>query len=549
MLRSLKIRNLALIEELSWDLPSGFVAVTGETGAGKSIILGALKFLIGERADRGLVRHGASSATLEAVFHFEETQELNRFLDEHGIDPCQEGDLILRRSITTESSGRQFINGSPCNVSLLRDLGKRLLDLHGPHDHQSLFSRSEQTFLLDAFSGSVVEREEYHARRLEVTRILKEKEELLAEIGGTHLLEQLTREVEEITQAELDLNEEEALIARHRAAAQGKRLLELSTLAVGRLNEDEVSAASVLAEAARLLRELARLDARVEKELEELTLASETIQEITRRLQDYTETLELDQEEQEKIEARLDLLTTLKRKYGPTLEEVVAYGEKSIRRLELLSTAQERLVILDAALEKAREYLQGSMQNLSLKRKQGAKKLTTTITAALNDLGFRQAIFEIVLEKLLEPGSEGGEQADFLFAPNVGEATQPLRMIASSGEISRVMLALKSAMAHQDRIPLLVFDEIDANVGGEIASKVAAKMKELGRDHQVLCITHLPQVAAAAASQVVVKKEVHEGRTTTTLMEVTGVVREKEIARMLGGTSDSALAHAKTLLK
>ena len=171
------------------------------------------------------------------------------------------------------------------------------------------------------------------------------------------------------------------------------------------------------------------------------------------------------------------------------------------------------------------------------------------MSAALSDLGFRQAKFEIVLEKFLEPGPDGGEQADFLFAPNVGEATQPLRMIASSGEISRVMLALKSAMAHQDRIPLLVFDEIDANVGGEIATKVGAKMKELGRDHQVLCITHLPQVAAAAASQVVVQKELNEGRTNTTLTEVTGAAREKEIARMLGGTSDSALAHAKTLLK
>lgn len=549
MLRSLKIRNLALVEELSWDLPSGFVAVTGETGAGKSIILGALKFLIGERADRGLVRHGASSATLEAVFHFQDTQELNHFLEERGVDSCQDGDLILRRSITTESSGRQFINGSPCNLALLRDLGKRLLDLHGPHDHQSLFSRSEQTFLLDSFSSALAERAQYHARRQEVTTLLKEKEELMTELGGTHLLEQLTREVEEIMQAELHPNEEEALVARHRAAAHGKRLLELSALAAGRLNEDEVSASSALAEAARLLRELARLDARAEEELQELTLISEKVQEITGRLQNYNETVELDQGEQTKIEARLDLLETLKRKYGSTLEEVIAHGEKVARRLELLSTGQERLALLASKIEEAHQRLQEAMQQLSLKRKQGAKKLVIIITEALSDLGFRQAKFEITLEKLSEPSADGGEQADFLFAPNIGEAMQPLRMIASSGEISRVMLALKSAMAFQDRIPLLVFDEIDANVGGEIASKVGAKMKELGRDHQVLCITHLPQVAAAAATQVVVQKEVSEGRTNTTLTEVKDAAREKEIARMLGGASESALAHAKTLLK
>jgi DNA repair protein RecN (Recombination protein N) len=549
MLRSLKIRNLALVEELCWELPSGLVAVTGETGAGKSIILGALKFLIGERADRGLVRHGASSATLEALFHFQDPSDLNCFLEERGVDPCHDGDLILRRSITIDSSGRQFINGSPCNVALLRDLGKRLLDLHGPHDHQSLFSRSEQTYLLDSFSDATLERAQYHQRRIEVRKLIQEKQELTVELGGNHLFEQLTKEVEEITQAELDSKEEEGLIARHRAAAHSQRLLELSAQAAGRLNEDEVSVASVLAESARLLQELTRLDQRMENEFEELTSISEQVQEMTCRLQDYHETLEIDLGEQATLEARLDLLTTLKRKYGSTLEEVIAHGRTCADRLELLSTGQERLGLIDTKLEKARDALQGSMEQLSLKRKKGVKKLTAAISSALGDLGFRQATFEIILEQMLEPGPEGGEQADFLFAPNVGEATQPLRMIASSGEISRVMLALKSAMAHQDRIPLLVFDEIDANVGGEIASMVGAKMKELARDHQVLCITHLPQVAAAAASQVVVKKEVHGGRTSTTLIEVSGEVREKEIARMLGGASDSALAHAKTLLQ
>jgi len=549
MLQSLKIQNLALVEELLWDLPTGFVAITGETGAGKSIILGALKFLIGERADRSLVRHGAPSATLEAVFHFQDPKDINLFLEERGVDTCCDGDLILRRSITTESSGRQFINGSACNLTLLRDLGKRLLDLHGPHDHQSLFSRSEQTFLLDSFSGATLERTVYHSLRHEVTRLLQEKEMLLHELGGNHFLEQLTREVQEIREAQLDPNEEEVLVARHRAAAHGKRLRELSGLVVGRLNEDEGSTASSLGETARILRELSRLDIRIEGEFEELTLIAEKVQEMTHRLENYNQSIELDQKEQAIMEARLDLLTGLKRKYGSTIQEVIVYGEKSERRLELLLHAQERLVVLEAALEEARTRLHGAMIELSLKRKYGAKKLTSTITAALSDLGFRHASFEIILEKFLEPAQDGGEQADFLFAPNIGEPTQPLRMIASSGEISRVMLALKSAMADQDRIPLLVFDEIDANVGGEIALMVGAKMKQLGEDHQVLCITHLPQVAAAASAQFVVQKVVREGRSHTTLMEVQGVMREQEIARMLGGASQSALAHAKALLE
>jgi DNA repair protein RecN (Recombination protein N) len=402
--------------------------------------------------------------------------------------------------------------------------------------------------LLDSFSGSLAERSFYLACRKELSLLTKEKEEITAEVGSTSLLEQLTREVEEISQAELKPEEEEVLIARHRAAVHGKRLLELSALAAGRLNEDELSAASALAEATRSLRELARLDGRVEEDLQELEVISEKVQQLTQRLQDYNEALELDQNDQQQIEERLDLFTTLKRKYGNTLEEVLAHGFDVARRLELLSTGQERLAALDAKIEAAREKMVHAMNVLTQARNQGAKKLTAAIVGALSDLGFRQAGFEIVLEKLLEPAVDGGEQADFLFAPNPGEPLQPLRMIASSGEISRVMLALKSAMAFQDRIPLLVFDEIDANVGGEIASKVGAKMQELSHDHQVLCITHLPQVAAAATSQVVVQKEVHAGRTTTTLRAIEGEARVEEIARMLGGSSQSALAHAKALL-
>lgn len=549
MLRSLKIRNLALVEELVWELPPGFVAVTGETGAGKSIIVGALKFLLGERADRGLVRHGATAATIEAVFHFQNTKELDDFLEERGIDPCGEGELILKRSITTESSGRQFVNGSACTLALLKELGKRLVDLHGPHDHQSLFSRSEQTFLLDSFSGALSERSFYLTCRKEVTALLKEKEEMIAVVGSAALLEQLTREVEEIKSAELDPEEEEVLLSRHRVATHGQRLRELSALAGARLNEEEVSVASLLAETIKAARELARLDARAEGDLQELELISEKVQQLARRFGDYNEAIELDQNEQQRIEERLDLLTRLKRKYGATLADVLAHGEEVAQCLGRLVNSQERLAILDAAIEAAQQKMLQAMSALSASRKKGAKKLTATIVAALKDLGFRQAGFEIFFEQLAEPSVDGGEQVDFLFAPNPGEPLQPLRMIASSGEISRVMLAFKSAMASQDRIPLLVFDEIDANVGGEIATKVGAKMQELGKNHQILCITHLPQVAAAAASQFLVQKEIREARTIASLTEVVGSTREEEIARMLGGASDSARAHAQALLR
>ncbi len=548
-LQSLKIRNLALVEELTWDLPAGFVAITGETGAGKSVILGALKFLIGERADRGLVRHGATTATLEAVFHFPHCEELNRFLEKRGVDPCEEGTLVLRRSISTEAAGRQFVNGSPCNVTLLRELGERLIDLHGPHDHQSLFSRSEQTLLLDNFSGSLVERNAYLEARKKMSALFREQEELIADVGNPQQKEQWKQELEEIKAADLRPEEEEELITRHRTAAQGKRLSELAALASARLSEEEVNVISVLAEITRSVRELAKLDSQMEQELLKVDDLSEQLQDMSRRLAHYSESIELDEEALLQLEERLDLFAKLKRKYGATLTDVIEYAKKLEERLNAFTHLEELLLSIEHRKKEAQQAQETAMKHLSKKRQQGAKKLIAAITTALTDLGFRQAEFQIALDPLTEPGAQGGEEADFLFAPNPGEPLQPLRMIASSGEVSRVMLALKSAIAHQDRVPLLVFDEIDANVGGEIALRVGAKMEELGKEHQVLCITHLPQVAAAALSQFVVEKEVREGRTSTTLRVVEGTGREKEIARMLGGTTDSALAHAKALLK
>lgn len=548
-LQTLKIRNLALVEELAWDLPSGFVAITGETGAGKSIILGALKFLMGERADRGLVRHGATMATLEALFQIPECEELNQLLEVRGVDPCEEGMLILRRSISTESAGRQFVNGSPCNVTLLRELGERLIDLHGPHDHQSLFSRSEQTLLLDNFSDALTERSNYLEMRKKIVALMREKEALISSVGNAQHKVQWEEELKEIQAADLRLKEEEELIARHRISTEGKRLSELSALAAARLSEDDVNVVSVLAEITRSIRELAKLDPGMEKELLAVDDLSEQLQGLSRRLSHYSESIELDEQALLQLEERLDLFAKLKRKYGTTLSGVIEYGKKLEEKLNSFSDFEERLASIEARIKEEQQLQEKALKKLTKTREQGAKKLMATITEALTDLGFRQAGFQIALESLSEPGPHGGEEADFLFAPNPGEPLQPLRMIASSGEVSRVMLALKSAIAHQDRVPLLVFDEIDANVGGEIALRVGAKMQELGREHQVLCITHLPQVAAAATTQFVVEKEVHEGRTNTTLRSVAGKKREEEIARMLGGASDSAKAHARELLK
>lgn len=549
MLRSLRIRNLALVGELEWDLPGGFTSVTGETGAGKSVVLGALKFLLGERADKGVVRSGASSAGIEALFSMDDTSEIDSLLEESGVDPCQDGDLILKRTIAAEGSGRQFVNGSPCNLSVLKELGTRLVDLHGPHDHQSLFSRREQTLLLDRFAEALPLREEYLSLRAARMAARRELEELLTAEGGGELEARLRSEVEEITSANLLPDEEEPLHSRFKAAANSRRLIELSASAVARLEDDEHGAETALAETARILKDLGRLDERAHVHLEHLEKVVEELSGLRDSLHDYAGGIEVDAGELSVLEERVNLLATLRRKYGPTLRDVIARGEESSRRLERLAGMAELRDAAQGKLDDATKALSGSAKRLGVKRGEGAGRLAARVAAELGDLGFRQAGFEIRLERLEEPGPDGEELAEFLFAPNPGEPLQPLRSIASSGEISRVMLALKGALADQDRIPLLVFDEIDANVGGEIATRVAGKMKELGSGHQVLCITHLPQVAAAASAQYLVTKSVREGRTETTLVPVTGEERVSEIARMLGGVSDSARAHAVALLE
>ncbi len=548
MLRSLRIRNLALVEELSWELPDGFTAVTGETGAGKSIIIGALKFLLGERADRGVVRSGAPSAGIEAVFVLGDTSEIDSLLEERGVDLCQDGELILKRSIATEGSSRQFINGSACNLSLLKELGTLLVDLHGPHDHQSLFSRHEQTLLLDRYTDALALRKSYLECRMAVNQARREIEELENSSGGLDRITRLQEEVEEISSAKLSNDEEESLNNRYKAASNSRRLIELSAAVVSRLEDEERGAGLAVAEAARLLRDLGRLDDRASEYQESLEKIMEGLDTLISELRDYAEEIEVDAGELQLLEDRVNLIGTLRRKYGPSLPEVIARGVESAAQLERLSSLSELQEAARKKLATAVEQLTLSAAMLGEKRRKGAVQLAATVARELASLGFRQAGFEISLELQSEPGPDGAELAEFLFAPNPGEPVQPLRAIASSGEISRVMLALKTALAEQDRIPLLVFDEIDANVGGEIASKVADKMRQLGLRHQVLCITHLPQVAAAATSQFMVVKSVEKGRTETTLNPVTGAERISEIARMLGGVSESARAHALSLL-
>lgn len=549
VLNLLRIKNLALVEELQWQLQPGFTAITGETGAGKSIIIGALQLLLGERADKSLIRTGADVCTVEAVFEGNELARLNRALEEAGVEGC-EGELILKRTLSSSGANRQFINGSPTTLAVLKTLGDELVDLHGPHDHQSLLSPERQLGLLDAFAHASSALAEYQSQFSQLQRLTAEHAALsTAESAREQELDLLRHQVNEITAAKLDADDEEQIATCYKLASNSKRLIELASAAVARLSEADDAVLSQLAETQRLLRELEKIDPAIAEFATSHAAAVVELAEIARSLGKYVERLDLDPQQLAALEQRVSLFETLKRKYGGTIANVIAFGDRAAERMQQIEGRDAELQRLGAEIATARKQTTHAAATLRQLRGKAAPKLSDTVRRNLRDLGFKQSEFETRLSPLDEFRASGSDALELLFSPNPGEPLKPLRSIASSGEISRLMLAIKSSLAAQDAIPLLVFDEIDANVGGEIANAVGAKMRALADDHQVLCITHLPQVAAAASSHFVVTKDVAAGRTRSDLREVTSKARREEIARMLGGQTESALKHAATLLK
>jgi DNA repair protein RecN (Recombination protein N) len=549
VLSLMRIKNLALVEELEWQIGPGFVAVTGETGAGKSIIIGALQLLLGERADKSLIRTGADTCSVEAIFSGDTLHRLNSQLAEAGLETCED-DLILKRTFSTAGANRQFINNSPTTLSVLKRLGDQLVDLHGPHDHQSLLSPEKQLELLDSFARAEEQRADYQNHFRHLQDLIAEHAALdTAETAREQELDLLRHQISEIEAARLVTGEEEEIERHYKLASNSKRLIELANAVVASLSEAENSILSQLSETHRLLREMEKIDSRASTFLGGHEIAVVELREIARSLAHYAEKLDLDPAELAAIEQRVSLFETLKRKYGQSIVQVIEFGERARERMRKIEGRDSELERLAKEIENVRADMARAGQLLRKLRRAAAPKLSAAIRGNLADLGFRRSEFEAKLNPVSEPRPHGCDSVELIFSPNPGEPLKPLRSIASSGEISRLMLAIKSAVAAHDAIPLLVFDEIDTNVGGEIAHSVGAKMRTLANEHQLICITHLAPVAAAASSHFVVTKEVVHGRTFSNLQEVTGKTRREEIARMLGGRSESALRLAASLLK
>jgi len=549
----LRIKNLALVTDLALTLRPGFNAITGETGAGKSIIIGALNLLLGERADRSLIRGGCDQCSVEAVFEMEPRPgPLSRFLDDNGLEPCADGQLILKRVFTAAGANRQFINGSPTTLHVLAALGRELVDIHGPHDHQSLLDPARQRDILDAFAGLVPLREKFAALASHVRALAAEKASLIVdERTYAQQLELLRFQCAEISSAKLEAGEEERLGQEFQKASNAARLLELTQSALNTLSEQDNSLLTQAGELGRSLLTLQRIDGGGENLVATHEQALAAWADLQAALRRYAEGIDLDPAHLPQLEERLNTLHSLKRKYGATLAEVIAFGDEAARKLLALEQRETELARLNAEQEKLAAELWRVGRDLSAQRRQALPKLSRAAEKQLSDLGFQQSRLEITLktaDSLDGNPTTGLDDLEFQFAPNPGEPARPLRLIASSGEMSRVMLALKTVLAGEDEIPVLVFDEIDANVGGETAAVVGGKMRQIARRHQVICITHLPAVAAEAKFHYVVAKRLEAGRTISEITLLKPDERVHEIARMLGGQTDPARRHAAALL-
>lgn len=556
MLSTLRIKNLALVSDLTLELESGLNVITGETGAGKSVIIGAIQLLLGERADRGSIRAGEDCCTVEASFRVESLRStLRSFLEERGLEPCEDSHLVIKRSFTTAGTNRQFVNGSPTTLAVLGELGSLLVDIHGPHDHQSLLQSSRQLALLDAFGHLESARGQYQEVLSKLQSLQKQKSDLiLDERTYAQQLDLLRFQSQEISQARLQPDEEEPLQAEYHRASNAVRLMELTRQALDSLSEGDASMTSIGGQIGRLFQELHRLDPSTQDLHDSHVQAMELLQDLSQSVQRYSDRLEVDPSRFAELESRLELIQSLKRKYGSNLKEVITFGAEAQEKLERLEGREAALSELKASIEACDEQLWKVGHTLSEQRSKVAPKLAREISKELSALGFRQSQFSIAVRSLRSrgemssPRSSGLDEVEFQFAPNPGEPQRALKDIASSGEMARVMLAIKTVLAAEDQVPVLVFDEVDANVGGETASVVGLKMAQIAKKRQVLCITHLAPVAASAQAHYLVSKEVRSGRTLSAIDRLDSEARVTEIARMLGGQSTAARKHAQTLL-
>jgi len=551
MLQSLRIRNLALLEEVSLDFEAGFTAVTGETGAGKSILLGALSLLAGERADKTIIRQGAPAVEVEASLFFEDANEIDALLAELDLPACEEGVLILKRSLPREKAPKITVNGGLTTLSALQRLGERWVDFHGPSEPRRLLKESCQLDLLDSFARANEARAAYRKSYDAWRELVTERERIARETKlSADQIEFLERQLAQIDELELTEEAIERLERDFARMSRAQELIELTqAIENGLTGEDGVQAriAAMLREA----RHVESIDAASKPLADRLASVAVELNDVAAEFSALSQQLQFDPEQAEELASRMNTWLELKRKHGSDVAVVIAARDEMRRRLEVQGDLEGTLARLEKQIADAERAARKAAQTLRALREKAAKELAKVAAKSIAQLGFKKADFQVRIVLLETLGPTGDCGAEFLFSPNVGEAPLPLNRVASSGELARVMLALKTVLADLDDVPLLVFDEVDANVGGEIGRVVGEKMAAIAKNHQVLCVTHLPQVAAQATCHLVVTKDQTKDRAVVTIepIQASRKARVSELARMLGDrNAKSAIAHAEELL-
>lgn len=535
MLKQLRIQNIILIESADISFESGLNVLSGETGSGKSALMNALSLIAGERADINMIRHGAEKGVVEAIFDAANIPLLKAILEEGGIDHEAEDDLIIRREIATTGKSRAFINNQLAQLGLLRKVSALLLDIVGQHANQKLFSVEEHRAIVDLFGDlkkDVIEFtrswEDENRQRTQLDELIRNEAQRLRDI------EMYQRELEELQAADLQEHEEEELFAEYsllsNAEALSQKVQELSQTLGERQN-----ILAILSRHKATFEQIIRIDHSLSDTAKSYSNALLELQEVAYTLSSYQTNIEHNPVRVAEVSERLSLINRLKKRYGATIADIQAYQSQSEKRLRLLQDGDNQIEGLRERLDKL-EVQNGKLcEKLSAKRLTAAERLEKAVIKELRTLNMSKVEFYITMTQQ-KRNRFGNDQIEFYISPNVGEHRIPVKECASGGELSRLMLALQSLLAGKEQVPSLIFDEIDANIGGETASIVGEKLREIGKKHQVLCITHFPQVAKQAQHHLQISKKEHDGRTLTLIKELDHSARQQELTRMLGGS-------------
>ena len=564
MLKSLEVKDYALIEHISIEFGSGLNIITGETGAGKSILIDAMSLLLGERASTEVVRKGAQKSVVEGIFDVKENKKVKSLLEENDVDFTDE--MIIRREVSLKGTNRCFINDTPVNLNLIKDAGNLLVDLHGQHEHQSLLRTETHIDYLDEFGSYDNLIKNYKSSYYELTSIerelrsLREREETIKEKKEIYSFQ--LKEIDNISPAE---NEEEKLSAELTILENSETLNALTNELYELIYESENSVQDSIVKIKNLLTKLSQIDKSFQESLNESETVLALINDISSFIRTYKSKVDLDPAYIDGLRERLGAINLLKKKYGGSVKAVLEHRKKIGGELELAENFEEKINELETRLTAKRKEAGILAKNISEKRKETAAKIKKGIGTSLNELGIEKPVFktEIINEpaennncvyvdgKPFRFGSKGIDEIQFYISTNPGEDPKPLAKVASGGEISRIMLSLKSVLAKSDKLPLLIFDEIDVGVSGRIAQKVGYALKDLSKYHQVIAITHLPQIAGLANHHYLIKKIQQDSRVISSIKKLQDKERITEVAKLLSGekVTESSIESAKELVR